>query len=168
MPTAAIFTISDSRSRGDSEDRSGPAAAAAVQALGFDVVHTGIAPDEIEAIRRQVRSQLASVRLIVTTGGTGISPRDVTPEAIEPLFTRTLPGFGELMRTATYDSTPLSIISRGGAGLAGQTLVIMLPGSPRGVVQCLELLGPAIRHICKILEGAPPNCEQAAAPQPRK
>ncbi len=97
--------------------------------------------------------------LVVTTGGTGVGPRDVTPEALRPLFDRELPGFGEIMRTGSYSRTPLSIISRGGAGLVGRTLIVMLPGSPRGVRECLELIGPAVKHLLKILSSESVDCQ---------
>src|SRR5205085_1467901 len=88
---------------------------------------------------------------IITTGGTGIATRDVTPEAALRVIERPLPGFGEIMRTGTFDKTPLSIISRGGAGIAGQTLIIYLPGSPAAVRDCLTLIAPAVRHVLKVL-----------------
>lgn len=164
MSSSLVLTISDSRSAGTTRDQSGPAAVAALSALGFTDSACAIVPDDVHEIRDAIRQGITRFRLIVTTGGTGIAPRDVTPEAVAPLIDKPLPGFGEIMRTATFEKTPLSIISRGGAGIARGTLIVMLPGSPRGVTQCLELLGPAIRHVCKILDGAAPNCEQASRP----
>lgn len=159
MSSAAIFTISDKRSQGAAEDISGPAASEIVESMGYVVAHRGIIPDEVAAIQEGIRTQINHVSLIVTTGGTGIAERDVTPEALVPLFDRELPGFGEIMRTGSYPKTPLSIISRGGAGVAGHTLIVMLPGSPGAVRDSLTLLAPAIRHIVKFLENLPVDCE---------
>jgi len=161
MPRAVIITISDSRSAGDKPDKSGPAAEACLQELGIDAVAREVVPDESELIQNAVRRATGGAALVVTTGGTGVGPRDVTPEALRPLFDRELPGFGEIMRTGSFDKTPLSIISRGGAGVIGRCLVVMLPGSPGGVKDGLALLGPAIRHVLKILADASPDCEQA-------
>jgi molybdenum cofactor biosynthesis protein B len=158
---ALVLTISDSRSAGDKPDQSGPAAHEILKSLGVSEVESRIIPDELERIRDAVRSAATGASLVVTTGGTGVGPRDVTPEAIGPLFDRELPGFGEIMRTGSFGKTPLSIISRGGAGIVGRCLVVMLPGSPGGVKDGLSLLGPAIRHVLKILADTPEDCEQA-------
>lgn len=165
MATAAVLTISDKRFGGEAEDLSGPAAARQVEALGFEVIHRRIAPDEAAAIRAEVEGLINRVRLIVTTGGTGIGKRDVTPEALAPLFEKTLPGFGEMMRTGAYAKTPLAIISRGGAGISGRTLIVMLPGSPRAVRDGLTLLGPAIRHVVRFLEDGPVDCARESGGQ---
>ncbi|MBX3394945.1 MAG: MogA/MoaB family molybdenum cofactor biosynthesis protein [Phycisphaerae bacterium] len=156
---AAVLTISDSRSKGITEDRSGPAADSALANLGLTVIERVIVPDEAELIRSAVLERIGRVALIVTTGGTGISERDVTPDIVEPLFEKRLPGFGEIMRTGTYGKTPLAIISRGGAGIIGRTLVVMLPGSPKGVLDCLALLGPAICHVLKVLNRLVVDCQ---------
>jgi molybdopterin adenylyltransferase len=158
MPTCVVLTISDSRSRGQAQDESGPTAASFLRGLAIDVRTPEIIPDELENISRRIREYVNQVNLIVTTGGTGVGPRDVTPEAVRPLFDRELPGFGEIMRTATFAKTPLSIISRGGAGIAGKTLIVMLPGSPKGVRECLECIGPAIKHILKVLSVGKLDC----------
>ncbi len=155
---AAVLTISDTRSTGENPDLSGPAAAEMLRAVGIDVSISEIIPDERERIEGRLRELVGRVDLIVTTGGTGISARDVTPEAAARVIERELPGFGEIMRTGTFSKTPLSIISRGGAGIAGRTLIVMLPGSPRGVRQSLELLMPAVRHVLKILAGDTGQC----------
>ncbi len=159
MPDAAVITISDSRSAGAAEDSSGPAAAELLAQLGVDVTDRRVIPDQAKLIAETVGSMADKVALVVTTGGTGVGPRDVTPEALRPLFDRELPGFGEIMRTGSYSKTPLSIISRGGAGLVGRTLVVMLPGSPRGVRDCLELIGPAVKHVLKILSSESVDCQ---------
>lgn len=162
MAQAAVLTISDRRSEGKAEDASGPEARRMIEAMGLSVADPFIVPDDISLIRDQVKKLAGTFELIVTTGGTGIGPRDVTPEAVEPLFDRALPGFGEMMRCGTFVKTPLSIVSRGGAGLIGRTLVVMLPGSPKAVRECLEVVGPAMRHAVKVLGGAPMDCAREA------
>ncbi|MBI5765144.1 MAG: MogA/MoaB family molybdenum cofactor biosynthesis protein [Planctomycetes bacterium] len=159
MSTAAIITISDSRSDGANTDVSGDVAAECVSSLAFQITHRQIIPDDAAVIGKTVKTLLGTARLIVTTGGTGIGPRDVTPEALRPLIERDLPGFGEIMRTGTFAKTPLSILSRGGAGVAGNTLIVMLPGSPKGVRECLDLLGPAIKHAVKVLTIGKLDCQ---------
>jgi molybdenum cofactor biosynthesis protein B len=163
VSTAAVITISDSRSAGLAEDTSGPAAAEELRRMGLDIRRQLLVPDEPGQIAQAVRSLIGQVGIVVTTGGTGIGPRDVTPEAIRPLLTRELPGFGEIMRTGSFARTPLSIISRGGAGVADRTLVIMLPGSPRGVRESLSLLGPAIQHVLKVLAEGRLDCQKETA-----
>jgi molybdenum cofactor synthesis domain-containing protein len=160
MATAAVITISDSRSAGQAEDTGGPEVAQALEGIGLKVVARQIIPDDARQIAATVRRLIGRVAVIVTTGGTGVGPRDVTPEAIRPLFDREIPGFGEIMRGGTYEKTPLSIISRSGAGLAGSTLIIMLPGSPKAVCECLCLVAPAVKHLLKILGGAPLDCQK--------
>ena len=160
MPDAVVITVSDSRSAGERADTSGPAADEFLRDLGLYVADRRVVPDDVAAIQNAVREWVGRVALIVTTGGTGIGPRDVTPEALRPLFDREMPGFGEIMRTGTYSRTPLSIISRGGAGLIGNTLVVMLPGSLKAVRESLALIGPAIKHVLKIATGKPIDCQQ--------
>lgn len=159
---AAVLTISDTRSAGINPDRSGPTAVEKLRGAGFDVVITDIVPDERDEIAKRVRALVGRVDLIVTTGGTGIATRDVTPEAVSGIVERELPGFGEIMRTGTFTKTPLSIISRGGAGIAGLTLIVWLPGSPKGVTECLDLLQPAILHVVKVLAAGGEDCAAAA------
>lgn len=158
MSKAAVVTVSDSRSAQQTEDLSGPAVAELLTDLGIEVLGRRVIPDDREAIAAAVLESVGSVSLVVTTGGTGIAERDVTPEALRPLFDRELPGFGEIMRTGSYSKTPLSIISRGGAGIVGRTLVVMLPGSPGAVRDGLSLIGPAIRHVLKFLDNQPVDC----------
>lgn len=154
---AAVITISDRCAAGQAEDRSGPAIIERLPDLDAALVHRETIPDDLPRIQALVKSWINRCDLLVTTGGTGVAPRDVTPEAIQPLVERPLPGFGEIMRTKAFDRTPMSIVSRGGAGLAGQTLILWLPGSPKAVKECLEWLGPAIRHACEFLAGRKPH-----------
>jgi molybdopterin adenylyltransferase len=152
---AVVITVSDRCSRGEAEDRSGPAIIERLAELDATLVHRQVIPDELDTIRQTVTTWIGRCDVILTTGGTGLAPRDVTPEAIEPLIERSLPGFGEVMRLRGFERNPLSVLSRGGAGTAGGTLIVWLPGAPRAVTECLEWLGPGIRHACALLRGEP-------------
>jgi molybdopterin adenylyltransferase len=155
MPNrAVVLTISDRSAAGTREDRSGPVLIESLAGVDAVLVHRQIVPDEAAAIRDVVRGWLGRCELILTTGGTGIAPRDVTPEAIEPLLEKRLPGMGEVMRLRAFERLPTSILSRSGAGIAGGTLIVYLPGSPKAVRECMEWLSPAIRHACALLAGA--------------
>ena len=148
-----VLTISDSRSRRPAADRGGPAVIDQLPHLDGHLVHRDIIPDQIDAIRPAVQAWLTRSDLILTTGGTGVAPRDVTPEALAPLIDRPLPCFGELMRLHAFDANPLTIASRSGAGVSGSTLIVWLPGSPRAARECLTWLAPAIKHVCQLLRG---------------
>ena len=165
MHAAAVITISDTRSAGSARDESGPVAASILRDMGLEVVESRIIPDERDSIARAVTETAGHARLVVTTGGTGIGLRDVTPEAVGPLFDKELPGFGEVMRVGSFSKTPLSIISRGGAGIIGRTLVFMLPGSRGGVRDGLGLLGPAIKHVLKVLATGTADCARESNPR---
>ncbi|MBK8913645.1 MAG: MogA/MoaB family molybdenum cofactor biosynthesis protein [Phycisphaerales bacterium] len=158
---AVVLTISDSRSAGKAEDRGGPAILEQLPALDAVAVHREIIPDDVERIRAVVSTWIDRTDVILTTGGTGIAARDVTPEALAPLIERALPGFGELMRVANAERNPLSILSRSGAGVAGATLVVWMPGKPSAVTECLLLLAPAIRHACQVLRGDSAHADPA-------
>ncbi|MFQ5422582.1 MAG: molybdenum cofactor biosynthesis protein B [Phycisphaerae bacterium] len=167
MFKAAVLTISDSRSAGLNQDTAGPAVVELLRPLDVDIVDRRVLPDDEDRIAAAVRELSCHVALVVTTGGTGIGPRDRTPEALQPLFDRCLPGFGEIMRTGSFADTPLSIVSRGGAGIVGKTLVVMLPGSPRGVRQCLKWVGPAIQHVLEVLSRESVDCQAAVNDESR-
>lgn len=151
----AVLTVSDTAAAGGRADTSGPAAEAALTALGGDVVARATVADERELIARRLIewADAGETELIVTTGGTGLSRRDVTPEATRGVLEREAPGLSELMRRETARQTPLAALSRGVSGLRGSTLIINLPGSPRGVTQCLEALAPVLRHALRVVSG---------------
>jgi molybdenum cofactor biosynthesis protein MoaC len=152
---SAVLTISDRCSRGEAEDRSGPHLKHELTRRGAEILHHGIVADDIEDIRKAVMriKNECNSNLIVTTGGTGISPRDVTPEALAPLWNRKLPGFGELLRAYGSRQTELSWLSRSEAGLIGETLVILLPGSPKAVEDGICALERLIPHTLSIAQG---------------
>ena len=154
MTRAAVLTVSDRCASGDREDRSGPALVEALAALGFEIAETAIVPDEIDRIRGAVAAwRDAEVELIAVTGGTGIAPRDVTPEAIEPMLDKLLPGFAEHIRRHGQTYTPAAILSRSVVGVAGRTLVLALPGSTKGATQSLEAVADLLDHAIDTIRG---------------
>ncbi len=156
---AVVLTISDSRTRGERPDTSGPAAAAALQAAGFAVEGPHLVPDEQALIESALRTYAAHAALIVTTGGTGIAPRDVTPEATRAVCDRILDGFAERMRSAGARRTPLAALSRAISGTSGRALIVNLPGSPEGAVTSLEAVLDLIPHAIALLSGSDPHAE---------
>ena len=155
MIRVAILTISDSVSRGEREDRSGPKLRDRVEALGWTVSVHEVIPDERERIAARLR-ELADghkVRIILTTGGTGVALRDVTPEAARDVIEREIPGLGEVMRADGRVKTPLAVLSRSVAGTRGRTLIVTLPGSPKGAVESLDAVAGLLPHIVDLLEG---------------
>lgn len=153
-PTAAILTISDGVSGGTRADGSGDAAQELLAGAGFDVAIREVVPDERAEIERTLVRLAASHNLVVTTGGTGFGPRDVTPEATKAVLEREAPGLSELMRAAGLAHTPMAALSRGTAGTIGDALVINLPGSPKGVRESLEAVLPVLPHAMELSEGA--------------
>jgi molybdenum cofactor synthesis domain-containing protein len=148
---AAVLTVSDRVSRGEAEDRSGPAAVAALKALGFEVVERRVVPDGVEPVAAALRELAAVVDLVATTGGTGFTPRDLTPEATLTVVEREAPGLSEAMRAATFGVNPHGMLSRGRSGIVGSTLVVNLPGSLKGVKESLTVIAPALRHAVELL-----------------
>ena len=152
---AAICTISDGVAAGTREDISGKTAAEALEELGFRIVARDVVPDEKEAIATVIRRLVASgeADLVLTTGGTGLGPRDVTPEAVRELLEREIPGYGELLRADGRRHTPMAVLSRSLAGTIGKLLIICLPGSPAAVREGIEVLGPTLGHALELLGG---------------
>jgi molybdenum cofactor synthesis domain-containing protein len=152
-----VLTVSDRSARGEREDASGPALVEAVLSEGWEVVRQDILPDDLEAISAQLAAWADSgeVDAILTTGGTGFSRRDVTPEATEAVIERTAPGLAEAMRAASLQATPHAMISRATAGIRGQTLIINLPGSPKGALENLRVVLPVLPHAAELLRGDP-------------
>ncbi|MGH9583596.1 MAG: MogA/MoaB family molybdenum cofactor biosynthesis protein [Bryobacteraceae bacterium] len=152
---AAILTISDSAARGEREDASGPALEQRCRDLGWEAVAAAIVPDEGRAIAQKLREWADSgeFSLILTTGGTGISARDVTPEATRGILDRELLGIAELMRMKGLEQTQFSVLSRAVAGTRARTLIVNLPGSPRGAVHSFDIVRDLVPHIVDLLSG---------------
>ncbi|MEN8235225.1 MAG: MogA/MoaB family molybdenum cofactor biosynthesis protein [Actinomycetota bacterium] len=150
-PTASVVTVSDRVSAGTAEDRSGPAAAALLETAGFRVVECNVIPDGVETVAEALAELAGVVDLIVTTGGTGLTPRDLTPEGTKAVLEREAPGLAEAMRAATFGKNPHGMLSRGVAGTIGNTLIVNLPGSVRGVEESLSVVLPALQHGLELL-----------------
>ncbi|HXF86019.1 MAG TPA: MogA/MoaB family molybdenum cofactor biosynthesis protein [Anaerolineales bacterium] len=152
-----ILTLSDRSARGEREDASGPALTHRIQAEGWSVVEHSLLPDEESAIRQTLIAWADSGKMdvILTTGGTGFSPRDVTPEATRAVIQREAPGLAEAMRAASLKVTPHAMLSRIVSGIRGRTLIINLPGSPKGALENLEVVLPVIPHAVQLLRGDP-------------
>ena len=157
--TAAVITISDKGFRGEREDTSGPALCAIAEEYGLEVVCTALVPDECGDIQRELKkcADELGVSLVLTTGGTGFSPRDVTPEATKAVIERETPGIPEAMRAASMRITPRGCLSRSVAGIRGRTLILNLPGSPKAALENLEPVLPAILHGLKMLRAEEPT-----------
>jgi molybdopterin adenylyltransferase len=151
--TAAVITISDSCASGQRADQSGPAVGELLRQRGFTILATEIVPDDQPAIERTIRWLTSEVRLVVTTGGTGISPRDVTPEATRAVCDRVLEGVAERMRSEGGKKTPFAALSRGICGVHGKSLILNLPGSPAGAVESLEAVIDLLPHAIELLRG---------------
>ena len=154
-----IITVSDRASAGQYEDFGGPLVAEAADGYGWLVVAETVVSDDKEQIQRAIREQIAKgAHLILTTGGTGVAPRDMTPEAVKEIADRELPGFGEVMRMESMKITKNAILSRNMAAAVGNSLVICLPGKPKGAVECLGFVVGAIPHCVEVVAGVPTSC----------
>ena len=151
--TAAVFTISDSSYRGQREDLSGPRLQQCLKDAGFEISITKTLPDEAQQIAAALRIAASQARFVLTTGGTGVSPRDVTPEATRKVCDRLLDGVGELMRAEGLKQTPFAVLSLGVCGTIGVSLVLNLPGNPAGAEQSLKVVLPVIPHALDLLAG---------------
>ena len=155
MTNAAVLTISDSVSAGTRADRSGPAVRERLEQLGWSVSVMEAIPDEAAEIgaRLATLADGGQVSAIFTTGGTGVAPRDVTPEATRAVIDREIPGLGELMRASGRAVTPLAVLSRSVAGTRGRVLIVNLPGSPKGAVESLDAIVELVPHVLELLRG---------------
>ena len=151
---AVVITVSDGVAAGERDDRSGPAVASILGRAGFDV-ELRVVPDGVASVEHALRDAVAGPALVVTTGGTGFSPRDLTPEATRRVIERDAPGLAEAMRFITFGVNPHGMLSRGVCGIVGETLILNLPGSVSGVEESLEVVLPALRHAVELLRGDP-------------
>jgi len=156
---AGIITVSDRAARGVYDDLGGPAVRRVAEARGWTILAETLVPDEKRDIQRAIREQInKGCHVILTTGGTGVAPRDVTPEAVREIAARELPGFGEVMRNESMKITPNGILSRNLAAVVDKTLVICLPGKPGGAVECLGFVAAAVPHCVEVLQEVPTSC----------
>jgi molybdopterin adenylyltransferase len=154
-----IITISDRASKGLYDDLGGPALRKAVEGYGWKILGDALVPDEKRDIQRAIRELIAKgCSLVLTTGGTGVALRDVTPEAVREIALRELPGFGEVMRAESMKITKNAILSRNLAAVVDKALVICLPGKPSGAVECLGFVAGAIPHCVEVLQEVPTSC----------
>jgi molybdenum cofactor synthesis domain-containing protein len=151
--TAAVVTVTDTAAAGDSEDVSGGVAAGDLESLGFNVVSTTVIPDGVASVSAELIRLAEEVSLIVTTGGTGLSPRDVTPEGTRAVLDRDIPGLSEAMRADTFSRIPFGMLSRGVSGLRGTCVIVNLPGSPKAVSEGLAVIGPVLTHAVEVASG---------------
>jgi molybdopterin adenylyltransferase len=163
MFTVGILTISDKGSRGERQDKSGEVIREILSGVDIHIVDHDIVPDEKELIARELVkwADKNNLDLIITTGGTGLTPRDVTPEATLAVVDRVVPGFAEAMRAESLKKTPHAMLSRAVVGTRGKCLIINLPGSPRAVRECLEVILPALPHAVETLKGQSDECNTA-------
>jgi molybdopterin adenylyltransferase len=158
--TAGVLTVSDSAARGNRRDESGPVIRHMLQQHGYNVLLHKTVPDEVQDVRDILIKWIDnnSLDVIITTGGTGLSPRDITPEATKSIIERDVPGIAEAVRIRGLDSTPRAMLSRGVAGVQGKALIINLPGSPSAVVQAMEVILPVLKHALDKIKGDPTPC----------
>lgn len=160
MITAGIITVSDKGSQGKREDLSGPAIADMLAGAAIEIKHTIIIPDETDQIKETIIdfADVKKLDLILTNGGTGVSPRDLTPDATLQVIDKQIPGIGEAMRQESMKVTPHAMISRAVAGIRGKSLIINLPGSPKGAKENLAVILPALKHAVEKIKGDDSEC----------
>ncbi|MGI8602878.1 MAG: molybdenum cofactor synthesis domain-containing protein [Verrucomicrobiales bacterium] len=159
MISVGIITVSDRAANGVYDDMGGPALQAAAAARGWTVVGAVVVPDELPGIQAAIQAfAQQDCGLILTTGGTGITGRDVTPEAVRGIMRTEVPGFGEVMRAQSQSKTPNALLSRCLAAVVNQSLVVALPGKPQGALECLGFVADAIPHAVKLLKRQPTSC----------
>lgn len=157
---AAVITVSDRSARGERPDLSGPAAADRLRRAGIEVVVEKVVPDEFKEVSAALRaccSPRGGIDVVITTGGTGLSPRDITPEATLSIIERPIPGIAEALRRAGAAKTPNAMLSRGVAGAVRTTLIINLPGSPAAVEDGMDVVLPIVEHAVGVLKGEAPD-----------
>lgn len=161
---ACVLVASDSRSAKQRAEHSGPAAQEALEGVGIDVVEIAVVPDEVEPLAQKMRewARRDDIRLVVTSGGTGLAPRDVTPEATAAVIEREVPGIAEMLRAKSLEITPHAALSRAIAGVVNRTLIINLPGSPKAVKESVQFLAPLLPHALETVGGEAVEC---AAPR---
>jgi len=154
---ATVITVSDACSRGEREDKSGELLTRLLKDLGAEIVATKILSDDLDPLAEALKkfAERDDINLIVTTGGTGLGPRDNTPEATLAVITREAPGLAEAMRMETLKNTPMAMISRGVCGVYSNTLIVNLPGSPKAVSESFAVIAPVLRHALALLAGTP-------------
>lgn len=167
MVTVGILTMSDKGSRGEREDESGKEIERMIKGLPAEVKAYEVIPDEVSVIRDKLIEYCDALKLdlVLTTGGTGVTPRDVTPEATKGVIERELPGMSEAMRAESLKKTPNAMISRAVCGIRRGTLIINLPGSPRAVRENLAVVMPALNHTIEKIKGSPSECAAPASPR---
>ena len=160
MFTAAVLTVSDRSFRGERPDGAGPVVSSLLERAGYQMLEPALVPDEEEEIRSALirLADQEDAALVVTTGGTGFAPRDVTPEATLAVCQRLVPGIPEAMRQASLAITPRAMLSRAAAGIRGRTLIVNLPGSPKAARENLEAVLPSLSHGLEMLRGGPADC----------
>lgn len=150
---AIVITVSDRCSRGEAEDVSGRILADLLTETGAEILEKLVISDDPENLAETLKTRSEEANLIITTGGTGLGPRDNTPEATRQVIEREAPGLAEAMRYKTLENTPFAMLSRGVCGIRGTCLIINLPGSPKGVAECFEVIKPILKHAIEQIQG---------------